>query len=81
MLSKTKFLKTTVVAALIGLAGIATVTPASAREYDRHGSYDSDRDSGHGRDRGRGDRFDRHDRHDNDGWGWRHRHYRHQGWY
>jgi len=56
MLSKTKFLKTAVVAALIGLAGVATVTPASAREYDRHGSYDRDRDSGYGRDRDRDDR-------------------------
>ena len=76
---KTKLLKTAVIAALIGLAGAASIAPASAREYDRHGSYDSDRDSVRGRDRG--DRFDRHDRHDNDGWGWRHRHHRHYGWY
>lgn len=83
MLSKTKFLKTAVVAALIGLAGVATVTPASAREYDRHGSYDRDRDSGYGRDRDRDDRsgWDRHDRDDRDYGGWRHRHHRHHGWY
>ncbi|MEI9887442.1 MAG: hypothetical protein WDN08_13265 [Rhizomicrobium sp.] len=80
MLSKSKFLKTAVVAALVGLAGVASVAPASAREHDGRGSYHRDRDSGGGRDRGdRG--WDRHDRHDNHGWGWRYRHHRHHGWY
>jgi hypothetical protein len=79
MLSKSKFLKTTILAALIGLAAAAAATPASAHEYDRHGGYSRDRDS----DRGdRGDRGDRHGRHDRGDWGWGHRHsHRHHGWY
>ena len=74
MLSKSKFLKTAVIAALVGLAGVASIAPASARESDRHGSYHRDRDSGWGHDRSRG-----HDRGDRDGWG--HRHHRHHGGY
>jgi hypothetical protein len=74
MLSKSKFLKTTILAALVGLTAAAAVTPASARDYDRHGGYERDRDSG------RGDR-DRSDRGDHGGWGWRHHHHRHHGWY
>jgi len=76
MLSKTKLLKTAVVAALLGLAGAAAVTPASAHEYDRHGSYHRDRDSGWGRDR---DGHRGGDRHDRDGGG--HRHHGHRGGY
>ena len=78
MLLKTKFLKAAVIAALIGLAGAASIAPASAREYDRHGSYDRDSGYGHDRDGHRGG--DRHDRGDRDG-GWSHRHHRHHGWY
>ncbi|HEY0303183.1 MAG TPA: hypothetical protein VGC36_17685 [Rhizomicrobium sp.] len=77
MLSKSKFLKTAVAAALIGLAGVASIAPASARDHDRHGS----RDSGWGRDRGDHRGWGRHDRHDRDDRGWRHRHHRHHGWY
>jgi len=84
MLSKSKFLKSTVIAALVGLAGIAAASPASARDFDSHGGYHRDRDSGWGRDRD-GDRFDRHDRHDRgdrDGRFWRyHRHHHFHGWY
>jgi hypothetical protein len=82
MLSKSKILKSTVIAALVGLAGIAAVTPASARSFDSHGSYHRDRDSGWSSDRGdRHDHSDRHDRSDR-GWGWRYhnRHHFH-GWY
>jgi hypothetical protein len=82
MLTKSRFLKSTVIAALVGLAGVAAVTPASARDYDagHRGYY---RDSGWERDH---DRFDRHDRHDRDGrfdrgWFWRHRHHNFHGWY
>ncbi len=78
MLSKSKFLKTTILAALVGLAGVAAVTPASAHEYDRHGGYERDRDSGRGDRHGSG--WDRGDRGDH-GWGWRHHHHRHHGWY
>ncbi len=71
-----KLLKSTVIAALVGLAGIAAVTPASARGNDNyHGGYH--RDSGWGHDHGRYDRHDRNDR----GWGWRHNRHNHHGWY
>lgn len=78
MLSKSGFLKTTILTALIGLAGAAAVTPAIAHDYYGNGGYHRDRD-----DRGWGDRrdhrgWDRHDR-DDRGWGWRH--HRHHGWY
>ena len=76
MFSKSKFLKTTILAALVGLAGATAVTPASAHEFG--GGYHRDRDSD------RGDRGDRHgrggDRHDHGDWGHRHSH-RHHGWY
>jgi len=81
MLSKSKLLKSTLIAALVGVAGLAAVTPASARDYGRHGGYHNDRDSGWGRDNDRYDRFDRHDRSDR-GWGWRyHNRHRYHGWY
>jgi len=90
MLSKSRFLKSTVIAALVGLAGIAAVSPASARDYDSHAGYHRDRDSGWGRDRDgdrydrsdRYDRGDRYDRHDRGAWFWRHHHHhRFHGWY
>lgn len=90
MLSKSKFLKTTVLAALIGLAGAAAISPASAHEYDRgrggysHSGYDrgGERDSGRGSNRDdRGDRGDRnggyHHERDNQGSG---RHHNHRNW-
>ncbi|HEY4941486.1 MAG TPA: hypothetical protein VII56_08660 [Rhizomicrobium sp.] len=77
MLSKSKFLKTTVLAALVGLTAAAAATPASARDFGGHSSYHRDRDSDRGDRHGRG--FHRHDRSD---WGWGHRHsHRHHGWY
>src|SRR5690242_3165569 len=48
-----KLLKSTAIAAVIGLAGIAAITPASARDFDYHGGYHRDRDSGWGRDHDR----------------------------
>ncbi len=76
MLSKSKFLKTTILAALVGLTAAAAVTPASAHAYDRHGGYSRDRDSD------RGDRDRHHGRHDRDRGDWGHRHFhRHHGWY
>lgn len=80
MLSKSKFLKTAIVAALVGLGAAAAVTPASARDFDSHGGYHRDRDSGWGRD-DRGDRGDRGDRHDRGDHGWGHRHFRHHHGY
>jgi hypothetical protein len=80
MLSKSKFLKTTILAALAGLAATTAVTPASAHDFDGRGGYHRDRDSDRG-DRDRGDRHGRHDR-DRGDWGWGHRHsHRHHGWY
>lgn len=69
---KAKFLKTTILAALVGLTAAVAVTPASARDFDRHGGYERDR----------GDRHSHGgwDRHDRGGWGHRHFH-RHHGWY
>jgi Ni/Co efflux regulator RcnB len=78
MLSKSRFLKSTIVAALVGLAGVAAVTPASARDFDRHGGYHRDRDSGWDRDRDSGS--DRHDRFDR-GRYWRHHRHHFHGWY
>ncbi len=66
-----KRLKTAVLVALIGLAGAASIAPASAHETDRRDGYSRDRDDHRG-DRGRHDRFDH---------GWRHRHHFHRGWY
>ena len=43
---KSKLLKTSLLAALASLAVAAAVTPASAHDYDRHGGYERDRDSG-----------------------------------
>jgi hypothetical protein len=76
MLSKSRFLKSTVIAALVGLAGVAAVTPASARDYDGDRTA-YHRDSGWGRDH---DRYDRHDR-DDRGWYWRHHRHHFHGWY
>ena len=79
---QSKLLKTAILAALVGLAGAAAVTPASAREFDR--GYHRERDSGWGRDRSdrhdRGDRDDRGGRGFGDGWR-RHHHHRFHGWY
>jgi hypothetical protein len=66
---QSKFLKTTILAALLGLGAAAAITPASAHEFDRHGGYSRDHDSGRG------------GRYDHGGWGWRHHHHRHHGWY
>ncbi len=80
MLSKSKFLKTALLAALVGLAGAAAVTPASARDYDRghDRGYHRDRDSGWGRDRG----YEHRDHGGRGDWSWnRYRHHRHNGWY
>jgi len=81
MSSKSKFLKTTILAALVGLTAAVAVTPASAHEYDRHRGYERDR----GRDdRGWGDRdrgYRGWDRHDRDDRGWGYGHHRHRGWY
>lgn len=78
MLPKSKFLKTTILAALVGLTAAAAATPASARDFAGRSSYHRDRDSD------RGDRGDRHgrvgDRHGHGDWGHRHSH-RHHGWY
>lgn len=81
MLSKAKFLKTTVLATLVSLAGGAAVTPASAHEYggDRGGynqngyNQDGERNSGRGWDnRGRGDQGDQGwNRRGRDDSGWR----------
>ena len=78
MLPKSKFLKTTILAALVGLTAAVAVTPASARDFGRHGGYERDR----------GDRFDRGDHGDRGdrGRGWDrgdrgHRHHGHRGWY
>ena len=71
MLSKSKFLKTTVLAALLALAGAAAVTPASAHEYNRDRGYSHSRfDGNHGRDRDQG----RHHNNDDRGRGSRHDH-------
>ncbi|HXC54889.1 MAG TPA: hypothetical protein VNU97_06315 [Rhizomicrobium sp.] len=67
MLSKSRFLKTAILAALVGLAGAAAVTPASAHEFDRRGGFERDRGFDHG------------DHHGHRGWG--HRHFHHRGWY
>ncbi len=71
-MTKARLLKTAIVAAIIGVAGAASVAPASARDHDRNNaSYRGDhRDN---------DRFDRGGRHDHR---WRHhrRHF-HRGWY
>ncbi|MEJ1967252.1 MAG: hypothetical protein WDN03_01235 [Rhizomicrobium sp.] len=64
-MSKSKLLKTTVLAALIGLAGAAAVTPASAHGFDRGGRHEHSGWRGH-------------DRHD---FGWRHHHRHFHGWY
>jgi Ni/Co efflux regulator RcnB len=77
MQTKSKFLKTAILAALVGLAGAAAVTPASAHEFDRHGGYHRDRDYGWGRDRGYHGGWDRHDHGGSRG---DHRHF-HRGWY
>jgi hypothetical protein len=72
MQTKSKFLKTAILAAFVGLAG-AAVTPASAHEYDGHYGYHHDR----GHDRGFRGGWDRHD-HGGSRWGNRHFH---RGWY
>ncbi|HEY0105656.1 MAG TPA: hypothetical protein VGB91_06180 [Rhizomicrobium sp.] len=73
LISKT--LKTAVLAALIGVAGAASIAPASAHESDRRDGYR--RDGGDRRDFGSDHRF----RHDRFGHGWRHHHRFHRGWY
>jgi hypothetical protein len=73
MLSKSKFLKTAIVAVFVGLAGAAAATPASARDFDR--GHHRDGGSGWGRGDHRGGHSDRN-------WSWRHRHHHHfHGWY
>jgi hypothetical protein len=81
MLSKSKLLKTAILAALVGVAGAASIAPASAHDYDG-GGYHRDRDDGYRhRDRDDGwfrhDRDGRHHRHDRDDRGSRHN----RGWY
>ncbi len=61
----TKSIKIAILAALIGVAGAASIAPASAHEYDRRDGYSRDH---------RG--FDRHDR-----FGHRHHRHFHRGWY
>ena len=73
MLSKAKFLKTTILAAVVSFAALAAISPASAHDYDRdrggygHGDSYGDRD---GRGWGGDDRGDRGGRGDRDGRGW-----------
>ncbi|MEI9990967.1 MAG: hypothetical protein WDM86_13100 [Rhizomicrobium sp.] len=63
----TRLFKTAIVAALIGVAGAASIAPASAHDNDRHGGYSRDRDN---------DRGGRHDHR------WHHhRHHFHRGWF
>ena len=64
-MTNTRLLKTAILAAVIGVAGAASIAPASAHDYDRHDGYSRDR----GYDRG-----DRYDRRDRDDWRWRHHH-------
>ena len=70
MNAKSKLLKTTILAVLVSLAGVAAISPASAHDMDRSAGYsrvDGDRDGGGSRH----ERFE-HFRH--------HRHF-HRGWY
>ena len=69
-MTKSRLLKTAIVAALIGVAGAASIAPASARDYDHRDGYSRDH---------RGDRYDHRGR---DDYGWRHHHrHFHHGWY
>jgi hypothetical protein len=76
-MTKTRLIKTAIFAALIGVAGAASIAPASAHDYDRHDGFSRDRDDHRGYDR------DEHrDRHDRDGWRGHHNHrHFHRGWY
>ena len=85
-MTKSRLLKTAILAAVIGVVGAASVAPASAHDYDRSNGYSRDRDDNRGYDRGdRNDRYDRDDNRggrDHDSWRWRHRHhhYNHGGY-
>ncbi len=70
-MTKSRLLKTAIVAALIGVAGAASIAPASARDYDRRDGYSRDRDDHRGYDRGHRDDYR---------WHHHHRHF-HRGWY
>ena len=78
MLSLSKIMNTTALVALVGLAGVFAVTPASAHYFNNYRGYSHSRDNNN-RDSGRGwnhsDRGDRggrnggyHSERDNRGW-------------
>jgi len=71
-MTKTRLLKTALVAALFGIAGAASIAPASAHDYDRHGGYSRDRGY---------DRNDHRGRNDRDDYRWHHHRHFHRGWY
>ena len=71
MFTKSRLLKTSLLAAFVSLAGAAAITPASAHDMDRGASFarpDGDRF---------GDSWRRHERFEF----WRHHRHFHPGWY
>ncbi len=66
-MTKSRLLKTAIVAALIGVAGAASIAPASARDFDHRDGYSRDRGDHRG--------------HRDDHRWFHHRHHFHRGWY
>ena len=63
-MTKSRLLKTAIVAALIGVAGAASIAPASAHDYGRRDGYSRADHRGHRDDY----RSHRHHRHFHRGW-------------